>query len=296
MVTLDQIISVLEPTKTIINCQTTINNPIQLVVDNERDNVVMWSSSKLYSTMILVTKGTIICANIETSDVKNTCNYIVVENPRNAFRLVLEKFFTPKTIYAISKTAIIHPSVFLSKNVSIGENVVIEENCSIGEFSRIGHNTTILANTIIRNKVTIGSNTVIGSVGFGYEKDENGAYVFIPHIGNVIIEDNVEIGNCTTIDRAVMGSTILRANVKVDNLVHIAHGVDIGENSLIIANSMIGGSTIIGRNVWVAPSSCLINKIKIGDDAIIGLGAVVVKSVEKGTVVVGNPARPLEKR
>ena len=169
-------------------------------------------------------------------------------------------------------------------------------NCQVGENVVIGHNTVIHANTIIKDNVKIGCNCVVGSVGFGYEKDETGAYVFIPHIGNVILEEFVEIGNCTTIDKAVMGSTILRKNVKVDNLVHIAHGVDIGENSLIIANAMIGGSTKIGKNVWVAPSSSLINKIEIADDAIIGLGAVVTKSVNKGITVIGNPARPLEKR
>ncbi|MNL41568.1 UDP-3-O-acylglucosamine N-acyltransferase [compost metagenome] len=92
-----------------------------------------------------------------------------------------------------------------------------------------------------------------------------------------------------------MGSTILNENVKVDNLVHIAHGVVVGKNSLIIANAMIGGSTIIGENVWIAPSSSLINKINVSDNAVVGLGAVCLKSVSTGDVVVGNPAKSIKK-
>jgi UDP-3-O-[3-hydroxymyristoyl] glucosamine N-acyltransferase len=108
-----------------------------------------------------------------------------------------------------------------------------------------------------------------------------------------VIEDGVEIGNNTTIDRAVLGSTFIRKNSKIDNLVHIAHGVEIGENSLIIANAMVAGSTSIGRNVWVAPSASIINKISVGDNSIIGMGAVVVRSVSEGQTIVGNPGKDI---
>jgi UDP-3-O-[3-hydroxymyristoyl] glucosamine N-acyltransferase len=133
-------------------------------------------------------------------------------------------------------------------------------------------------------------------VGFGYEKDEDGHYQVIPHIGGVLIEENVEIGNNTCIDRAVLGNTILKKNCKIDNLVHIAHGVIVGENSLVIAHAMVGGSTVIGDNVWVAPNAALINKITIGDNATIGLGAVVVKNVGENDTVIGNPAKPMIKK
>lgn len=131
-------------------------------------------------------------------------------------------------------------------------------------------------------------------MGFGYEKNEQGDYEVLPHIGNVIIKDNVEIGNNNCIDRAVLGSTILHKNVKVDNLVHIAHGVVIDENSLIIAHAMIGGSTEIGKNVWVSPGALIINKLKVEDNSLIGMGAVVVRKVDKNTVVAGNPAKYLK--
>jgi UDP-3-O-[3-hydroxymyristoyl] glucosamine N-acyltransferase len=296
MIPIIDIVKHLKNTNCIINNEVLISEPIQLDIENDRGDVIMWVSHKNIDLASEIKKGTIICFPIDEKQLHKTCNYIFVENPRQAFSSVLTAFFMPKPSFTISKTAVIDPSVKMGENVFIGENVVIEAHCEVGNNVKIGHNSVILANTIIKNNVIIGSNNVIGSVGFGYEKDEKGDYIFIPHIGNVIIEDFVEIGNCTTIDRAVMGSTILRKNVKVDNLVHIAHGVDIGENSLIIANAMIGGSTKIGKNVWVAPSSSLINKIEIEDNAVIGLGAVVVKSVKENTVVVGNPAKPLERK
>jgi UDP-3-O-[3-hydroxymyristoyl] glucosamine N-acyltransferase len=296
MIALKDIIQHLNPQSYQLNSDVLIKEPIQLDVNNTRDDVIMWVSIKNKTLISEVKKGTIICPVLDDFKENKGCNYILVDNPRQAFSAILTAFFMPQLTYSIAKTAVIDPSVKIGEKAFLGENVVIEAHCQIGNNVRIGHNTVILAHTIIHNNVIIGSNNVIGSVGFGYEKDEKGDYIFIPHIGNVVIEDNVEIGNCTTIDRAVMGSTLLRKNVKIDNLVHIAHGVDIGENSLIIANAMIGGSTKIGKNVWVAPSSSLINKIEVEDNAVIGLGAVVVKSVKENTIVVGNPAKPLERK
>lgn len=110
-----------------------------------------------------------------------------------------------------------------------------------------------------------------------------------------MINDNVEIGNNTCVDKAVLGSTVLRENVKIDNLVHIAHGCDIGKNSLVIANSMIAGSVIIGENAWVAPSASILNKIKIGKNVVLGMGAVVIRNVEDNAVIIGNPGKTLNK-
>jgi UDP-3-O-[3-hydroxymyristoyl] glucosamine N-acyltransferase len=152
----------------------------------------------------------------------------------------------------------------------------------------------LLKGTHVGDDVIIGCNNTIGGTGFGYEKNEAGNYTVMPHLGNVVIHNKVEIGNNTCIDRAVIGSTIIGENVKIDNLVHIAHGVVIGKNSLIIANAMIGGSTVIGENCWVAPSASIINKGQIGDQATVGMGAVVTKPVEKDATVAGNPARTTE--
>ena len=146
-------------------------------------------------------------------------------------------------------------------------------------------------NTIIGNNVTIGCNNTIGGIGFGYEKDEFGEYKLIKHIGNVVINDGVEIGNNTCIDRGVIGSTIIGENCKIDNLVHIAHGVNIGKNSLIIANSMIAGSVTIGENVWVAPSTSIINGISIGNNSMTGIGALIIKEIKDSELHIGSPAK-----
>lgn len=264
--------------------------------NNTELDVLMWVNSKNLSKINSLKFGTVICESIEGIVLKETCNYLVSNNPRLLFNNIIKIIFPKKVVSGIEKSADINSTCTLGENVYIGKNVVVEKNCVIGANSIIGHNTVIKSETIIGLNVIIGSNNVIGGIGFGYEKDLDGAYTQIHHIGNVRIEDFVEIGNNTCIDRAVMGSTILKKNSKIDNLVHIAHGAIIGENSLIIANAMIAGSSIIGKNVWVAPSVNVLNKISISDNSTIGMGAVVLKSIlEPGDIVVGNPARSIKK-
>lgn len=291
------IINALGQAKLVGNGEQPVSKVVQLDPSNAAEENLSWCSDKNREMLSRVSAGTIICSrNISEDEMNKGCNYIVVDNPRLAFMKVAEQFFTDKNIeYRIEDTARIHPSAKIAANVKIGHNVVIEENVVIGEYTVINSNTVIHKGTRIGSKVKIGANNTIGGVGFGYEKDEQGNYTFIPHLGNVVIEDSVEIGNNTTIDRAVLGSTVLRKNVKVDNLVHIAHGVEIGENSLIIANAMVAGSVKIGSNVWVAPSASILNKTQVADNALVGMGAVVLKNVPQGDVVAGSPARSIRK-
>lgn len=220
---------------------------------------------------------------------------IAVDNPRLAFLKTLKQFFAPQDHLGIEPSACIASDCEVGSNVYIGHNVVIELDCRVGNGSRIGHNTVVMRGTQIGENVRIGSNCTIGSVGFGYEKDESGENILIPHIGCVIIEDLVEIGNNTAIDRAVLGATLIKKNAKIDNLVHIAHGVEIGENSLIIAHAMIAGSAKIGPNCWIAPSSAIINKVSIGTNTTVGIGAVVLKNIGSNDVVVGIPAKSIKR-
>ena len=273
-----------------------VESVITLDVNNVYPKALMWVNDKNIEKAEKLAVGTLICSDKINQKPQAGVNLIVVDNPRDTFRIVLNKFFSPEPPTGISASASIHSSVQYGFRIFVGEHVVIEEGCIFGNNCFIGHNSVIHKNTVAGNNVKIGANCTIGGAGFGYEKDLDGEYTLIPHIGNVVLKDNVEIGNNTCIDRAVLGSTILSANVKVDNLVHIAHGVYIDENSLIIANAMIAGSATIGRNVWVAPSVSIINKISIGDNSLVGLGAVVVKNVPASTVVFGNPAKPLERK
>lgn len=292
---LEEIINSLPNCKFYGNIDTEILFPLPLDINNDNPSAIMWISDKNIEKFHKINYGTVICSLSKNVDINNNINVIKVDNPRNAFRVILEKFFNVAKESYVAKSAQISANVIIGKDPFIGENVVVEKDCVIGDFVEINHNTVIYSGTIIGNNVKIGANNSIGGVGFGYEKDQDGTYVLIPHLGNVVLENNVHIGNNTAIDRAVLGSTLLQENVKVDNLVHIAHGVNIGRNSLIIANSMIAGSCIIGENVWVAPSSSVLNKISVNNNALIGMGAVVVKNVEERQIIVGNPGKPLQK-
>ena len=148
----------------------------------------------------------------------------------------------------------------------------------------------------IGNNCLIHSGVVIGVDGFGYEKDENGDYFKMAHIGGVTIGNDVEIGTNTCIDRGTLGSTIIEDNVKIDNLVHVAHNVQVKRNSMLIAQSMVGGITVVEENSWIAPGALLMNGIKIGENTTVGLGAVVTKNVDNNDVVAGVPAKSLRGR
>ncbi|MCH2235079.1 MAG: hypothetical protein MK078_12575 [Crocinitomicaceae bacterium] len=262
---------------------------------------IFWCSDKYIESALSHTEGLVIVskssAEVFLSKDRHP-NLLVVQNPRLTFQKVLAEFFAPKIAYGvIAKSAHIHESCeYNETNIYLGENVVIEEGVTLGDNVAIDHNTVIKSGTIIHNNVFIGANNTIGGGGFGYEKDENGDNVLIPHIGYVEIKNGVEIGNNVCIDRGVLGPTLIHENVKVDNLVHIAHGVEIGKNSLIIANSMIAGSAKIGENVWVSPSSSIIQKAEVGNDALVGMGSVVLKNVDESTIVAGVPAKNIKNK
>lgn len=266
------------------------------------DASILWCSDKFKEKLRGISCGNVIVSEetyswiLEWDDNKNAINWIVVNNPRAAFSLVLSTYFYKADKFGqVADSAKIHSSVKFDRNtVNIGENVVVEEGVVIGDNVKIGHNSVILSDCVLGNNVKIGSNSTVGGSGFGYEVDADGLYNLIPHIGNVVLKDNVEIGNGVAIDRAVLGSTLLMENVKVDNLVHISHGVKVGKNTLIIANAMIAGSCDVGENVWISPSVSVIQKVKIGDNSLIGVGSVVLKDVDESVIVAGVPAKKIK--
>jgi UDP-3-O-[3-hydroxymyristoyl] glucosamine N-acyltransferase len=260
---------------------------------NPDAEMLMWLNEKRSAGISNCRAGTLIVPAFDRSLAQPGCNYIIVENPRAAFAAVLKKWFAQPRPKGISASARVHDSAVVGLDVYIGENVVVEAGCVIGDRCSIGHNTVLIA-TRLEADVSIGCNCTIGGAGFGYEKNEDGMHELMPHLGGVFIQHHTEIGNNTCIDRAVMGDTVIGPHVKIDNLVHIAHGVSIGENTLVIAHAMIGGSTVIGKNVWIAPAASVLNKTEIGDGAVVGMGAVVIRPVGPGQVVAGNPAKPLE--
>lgn len=277
--------------------ETEIKHLVELKNYIQANENLTWCNDKNILKLKEIKTGSVICSPLILNEAFNpSVNYIIAPQPRKLFREVLLKYFyEPPAKGIISPICYVHPTANIGKNVSIGNYTTIEANCVIGDNCVIGNNNVILKDTFIHENVFIGNNNTIGGVGFGYEKDEAGLFKLVPHIGNVVIYKDVEIGNNTCIDKAVLGSTIINQNCKIDNLVHVAHNVSIGANSVIIANSLIGGSVVIGENCWVAPSSSIINGITVGEDSLVGLGAVVIRAVSAQSVMVGNPAKNIKK-
>jgi UDP-3-O-[3-hydroxymyristoyl] glucosamine N-acyltransferase len=258
---------------------------------------VTWLNDKtagsMDSTTIIV--GLLVLSQTSYEHLKgSSANFLIVPNPRAAFFRIIKEFFGNQRPTGIERSAHIHASTTIGEGCYIGNNVVIEENCTIGSSTIILHNTVILRGTQIGNNVSIGCNNTIGNYGFGYEKDDEGQYEVLEHIGNVVIHDNVEIHNNTCIDRGVMGSTVLHENVKIDNLVHIAHGVIIERNALVIANAVVAGSVVVGANSWIAPSVTIRNKAVIAPNTMTGIGSVIVKDTAENQTYIGNPATTME--
>lgn len=238
--------------------------------------------------------------------------FVVTDNPSAAFTKVVQAFSAPleAPVPGVHPTAVVHPSVKLGSGVSVGPHVVIEADAEIGDRSvlragvyvgrgsRIGRDSRLDPHVSVREDCSIGDRAiihcgaVIGGDGFGYERLGE-AYVKIPQLGDVRIDDDVEIGANACIDRGRFQSTWIKSGVKIDNLVQIAHNVVIGENSLIIAQVGIAGSTEIGSGVIIAGQAGLTGHIQVGDGAIVGGRAGVSKSVPAGSVVLGEPARPI---
>lgn len=185
---------------------------------------------------------------------------------------------------------------YIGKNVTIGDKVKIYPHTYVGDNVTIANGSIlysgvkVCSETIIGKNCIIHSNTVLGADGFGFTPNKEGVYNKVPQIGNVIIEDNVEIGACTTIDRATLGSTIIRKGVKLDNQIQIAHNVEIGENTVIAALSGVAGSAKIGKNCMIGGQVGIVGHITIGDNVHIQAQTGVGKRLKDNAVVQGTPA------
>jgi UDP-3-O-[3-hydroxymyristoyl] glucosamine N-acyltransferase len=235
---------------------------------------------------------------------------VVVSDPKLAYARAAAIFAPPVSRFdGISKQSVIeesssigvnasiYPLVYIGKEAVIGDDVTLYPGTFIGDRVKVGDGTVVYANVSIMRDCIVGKNViihagcVIGSDGFGYVKDgpEN---IKVPQLGIVQIDDNVEIGANTTIDRAANGKTLIQRGVKVDNLVQIAHNVTVGEDTIIVALTGISGSVHIGREVVIGGQVGFRDHIEIGDKAVIGSAAGVHKSISAGEVVLGNPTMP----
>lgn len=273
------------------------------------DGSLTFLANPKYLQYIYTTKATITIVNATFEpESELTTTLIKVEDAYQSFTKLLEFYDQVKN----NKEGIESPSVisenvkygahlylgsfsYLGKNVVLGDNVKIHPNCFVGDNVTIGNNVTIFAGakiyseTVIGNNCVIHSGTIIGADGFGYAPNPDGTYKKIPQIGNVVIEDNVDIGSCTTIDRATMGSTIIRKGVKLDNQIQIAHNVEIGENTVIAAQSGIAGSTKIGKNCMIGGQVGIVGHLTIGNNVRIQAQSGVGKNIKDGETLQGSP-------
>jgi len=260
-------------------------------LDNAKDNMVIFS--KKNSQEIVINKKVLLLASLDYKCDNIDYTVIKVKNPRLAFAKVLNKFFIEKPLYEIHKTAIIGKNFNANEAVAIGANCYIGDNVTIGKNTVINNNVVIFNNTNIGNSCYIKSGAIIGEEGLGFDFEDDGTPVRIPHIGNVEIGSDVEIGSNTVISRGTLGSTIIQNDVKIDDQVFIAHNCSIGQKTIIVAFAEISGSVVIGKNCWIGPNSSIIQKIEIGDYVTVGIGAVVTKNIESKKKVMGFEALEL---
>jgi UDP-3-O-[3-hydroxymyristoyl] glucosamine N-acyltransferase len=279
------------------------------IEEGEKGSLTFLSNPK-YNAYLYTTNASVAIINrslVLEKEVKTTL--IKVDDAYKSFSKLLEFYNEvknnksgreqPNFIAAsseIGENEYIGAFVYIGENVKIGNNVKIYPNTSIGDNSVIGDNTVIFSGVNIYSDTKIGENckvhsgAVIGADGFGFAPNENGAFKAIPQIGNVIIEDNVDIGAACTIDRATLGATIIRKGVKLDNQIQIAHNVEIGENTVIASQTGVAGSTKIGQNCMIGGQVGIAGHLKIGDNVKILGQTGVTKSLGDNQMVHGTPA------
>lgn len=281
-------------------------------IEEAKKNQLAFLANPKYEEYLYSTQASVIIIN-ESLQLKQQVNATLIRVPDaySAFAILLNKYqeMMRQQMHGIQEPIFIHETAtlgdnvfvgafsYLSENVQVGNNVKIYPNVFLGNNVEIGDNTVlhpgvkIYHDCVIGNNVTIHAGTVIGGDGFGFAPKADGTYQKVPQIGNVIIEDNVEIGSNTSIDRATIGSTIIRKGVKLDNLIQIAHNVEVGANTVIAAQAGVSGSTKIGRNVQIGGQAGIVGHIQLADGVKINAQSGVSKSIKTpDTAVTGSPA------
>ncbi len=272
-------------------------------------------ANPVYTNYIYTSKSSIVVVNKDFVPIQPISSTLIrVDDAYISFAHLLELFNPDKSrktgispLSFISKTARVGENayigefVFIGENVAVGTNVKLFPHVYIGDNTQIGDDSTLLSgvkiyhDTIIGRKCTIHSGVVIGSDGFGFAPQAETEYKKLIQVGNVIIEDNVEIGANTTIDRATLGSTRICKGVKLDNLIQLGHNVEIGENTVIAAQTGIAGSTKVGKNCLIGGQVGIVGHLVIGDNVKIGAQSGIEHSIKDGEVYLGTPALEIRK-
>lgn len=306
--TVEQIALQLKAETNVVN-NTAFDNVAELMEANPQ-SICFFENTKFIDRLKATKAGLIFVPKDFDSTIKPDSNLIFVDNPYIAFMMLVEKWLKlsePKpsgNVHSsavisenstIAEKAVIGPHTFIGKNVKIGNRTILEanvsilDNCSVGDNCHIFPNVTIYHDSIIGDNCIIHAGCVIGADGFGFLFHE-GEQIKIPQVGNVIIENNVEIGANSTIDRATLGSTVIGKGTKIDNLVQVGHNCKIGNNSILCAQVGLAGSTIIGDVVYLAGQVGVGGHLTIHNYAMIGAQSGVSNDVPEKAKYFGTPA------
>ncbi|MBI3139649.1 MAG: UDP-3-O-(3-hydroxymyristoyl)glucosamine N-acyltransferase [Sphingobacteriales bacterium] len=280
-------------------------------IEEAREGQLSFLANPKYEEFLYSTKASVIIVN-EDYILRQpvTATLIRVRDAYSAFATLLSRYqeIKQQSLTGVQQPVFIAPTARYGQNVFIGAFAYLGENVTVGNNSKIypnaflGDNVTVGDNCIIHpgvkiyndcrigNQVIIHAGTIIGSDGFGFAPQADGSFKKVPQIGNVVIEDNVEIGSNTTIDRATIGSTLIKSGAKLDNLIQVAHNVEIGHSTVIAAQAGISGSTKIGKGVMIGGQAGIVGHIQLGDGSKVNAQSGVSKSVEPGKAVTGSPA------
>ncbi len=264
------------------------------LANSRSPNIVIEDNKNFLDLCLHHKKNAILVDNVK----KSVAKLAHIFSSRSITEWSISSFANISQNAQIDREVFIAPFVFVGNNVFIGKHTkiypftYIGDNCKIGNNCVIDSNVTIYDNVEIGNNVLIHSGTVIGVDGFSFYKDDSGRNEKIPHLGKVVIEDDVEIFSNCAIAKATFGRTVIKKGVKIDSLVHIAHNVKINENTLIAAQTGISGNCVIGKNVILAGQVGIIDHINIGDNAIITAQSGIAKDVPANSIYSGSPAIP----
>jgi UDP-3-O-[3-hydroxymyristoyl] glucosamine N-acyltransferase len=296
------------------NPETTVNGLAK--IEEGKAGALSFLANPKYEEYIYTTGSSICIVNrsfLPSKELPSTLTLVKVDDAYACFAKLLEMYsqMTRKQP-AIEQPSFISDSAelgdglylgafaYVGKNVKLGANVSIYPNAYIGDNVVIGEGSVVHPGACIYNDCIVGKNciihsgVVVGADGFGFAPNENGEYQKVPQIGNVILEDNVEIGSNTTIDRATMGSTVIRRGVKIDNLCQIAHNVDVGMNTAMAAQVGIAGSAKIGENVMIGGQAGIAGHLHIADGTKIVAQSGIPNTVKKADTLMGSPGIPID--